>query len=485
MSELSASFWKRLVPIAACLALLSVCPAARGQAVDVFGDDAADPVRLFERGQAAHARGELEIAIGFYEQAIKVRPEFPEAEFQRGNALASLGRLPEAEAAFRRAITYKKTWALPYKALGVALMRQNRDKDAEESLQQALKLDNTDQAVMQILSDIHLRAGDVKSALDFARRAAAGDQPTASALISLALAEKASGNKAAAKDALDRVLADQPENVAALMERADLLTDEKKFDLAITDLKAAAKLKPKDKAVNSRLAYVLQEAGKTDEAQAVAKSAGIEVQQPAGSNAAGVVGTPEEIEAANSDDPAIARKALEKLLEKNPRSATLMGRLGASYRTDDPARSLEFYRKAAELQPSGADYALGYGAALVQARRFPEAAHILGQVVKAVPDNYAARANLATALYESKRYPEAIPEYEWILTAKPEIVVAHYFIATAHDYLGEYPEALASYEKFLTVADAKTNQLEIDKVKLRLPTLRRQIQLGEGVKKKP
>jgi len=78
-----------------------------------------------------------------------------------------------------------------------------------------------------------------------------------------------------------------------------------------------------------------------------------------------------------------------------------------------------------------------------------------------------------------------LPEYEWIVSAKPDIVVAHYFIATAHDYLGEYPEALASYEKFLAAADAKTNQLEIDKVRLRLPGLRRQIQLGEGAKKKP
>ena len=97
----------------------------------------------------------------------------------------------------------------------------------------------------------------------------------------------------------------------------------------------------------------------------------------------------------------------------------------------------------------------------------------------------AARANLATALYESKRYQEAIPEYEWIVATKPEVGVAHYFIATSHDYLGESPAALVSYEKFLSVADPKTNQLEIDKVKLRLPTLRRQIQLGEGVKKKP
>jgi tetratricopeptide (TPR) repeat protein len=335
-----------------------------------------------------------------------------------------------------------------------------------------------------MLSELRLRAGDSKEALDLAKRATANAEAPASAWVTLAMAERANGNRTAAKTAVDHVLETEPENVAALVERADLFKDEKNFDLAITDLRVAAKLKPKDKGVASRLAEALQAAGKPDEALAVAKAAGLEVQQTIG-NSGAVVGTPEEIEAANSDDPAVARKALEKLLEKNPRSAMLLGRLGASYRTDDPARSLEFYRKAAEVEPNAPEHALGYGAALVQARRFPEAAYILRQVVKAVPDNYVARANLATALYESKRYPEAIPEYEWILTAKPEIVVAHYFIATAHDYLGEYPEALASYEKFLTVADAKTNQLEIDKVKLRLPTLRRQIQLGEGVKKKP
>jgi tetratricopeptide (TPR) repeat protein len=269
------------------------------------------------------------------------------------------------------------------------------------------------------------------------------------------------------------------------MERADLYVDEKNFELAITDLKAAAKLKPDDKVVLSRLAYALQQAGKTDEAAAAAKAAGLEVQQPTGNAASGVVGTPEEIEAANSSDPVIARKALEKLLEKNPRSAMLLGRLGASYRTDDPARSLDFYRRAAEIQPDAPEYALGYGAALVQARRFADAVQILKQVVRATPESYAAHANLAIALYEAKRYQESIPEYEWLLTKKPDAVVAHYFIATAHDYLGEYSQALASYEKFLSVADAKTNQLEIDKIKLRLPSLQRQIKLGQGIKKKP
>ena len=85
MSDLSTSFLKRLLPIAACFALLAVCPRVSAQTVETFGDDATDPVRLFERGQGAHARGELEKAIGFYDQALKVRPEFPAAEFQRGS----------------------------------------------------------------------------------------------------------------------------------------------------------------------------------------------------------------------------------------------------------------------------------------------------------------------------------------------------------------------------------------------------------------
>ena len=485
MQLLNASFLRRIFLLATCFGLLLAGSTQRlaAQTEDPFGDSAADPIRLFERGQSAHARGELEKAVGFYEQALKVKPEFPEAEFQRGNALASLGRLSEAEGAFKLAISQKKNWSLPHSALGALLMRSKRDADAEQSFRAALKIDAKDGVALRLLSEIRLRADDKTEALALAKRATAIPDAAASAWIVLALAERASGNAAAAKAALDRVLGDEPNNVAALLERADLLTDEKNFDAAIADIRAAAKVKPGEKTIMSRLAYALQQAGRNEEAAEVAKSAGLEVQQPAADGKGGVVGTPEEIEAANSDDPAIARKALDKLLEKNPRNAVLLGRLGASYRTVDPAKSLDFYRRASEIQPQAAEYAIGYAAALVQARRFADAAQILRQVVRLEPQNYAARANLATALYEAKRYSEAIPEYEWILAAKPETAVAYYFIATSHDYLGQYPEALASYEKFLSAADATKNQLEIDKVKLRLPSLRRQIQLGEGVKK--
>lgn len=483
---MSTLFVNRVLLMLSCAVLcLSAGVRTIAQTEEAFGDSAADPIRLFERGQSAHARGELEKALGFYEQALKVRPEFPEAEFQRGNALASLGRLAEAETAFRAAIALKKNWSLPYSALGALLMRREREAEAEQSLRQALTIDSRDGLALRMLADIRLRAGAATEALDLAKRATAIPEAPPSAWIALAMAQKANGDTAAARATLDNVLADDAKNVAALIERAELFSNAKKFESAIVDLRAAANVKPNDKVIASRLADALQQSGKADEALAVAKAAGLEVQQSNSTGAKTVIGTPEEIEAANSSDPVVARKAIEKLLEKNPRNAMLLARLGASYRTDNPARSLEYYRRAAEIKPDAPEYALGYSAALVQARRFAEAVAILRHVVRVDPENYAAHANLATALYELKNYREALPEYKWIVTAKPDVVVAHYFIATSHDYLGEYAEALASYEKFLTSADPKTNQLEIEKVKLRLPLLRRQVQLGEGKKKKP
>jgi tetratricopeptide (TPR) repeat protein len=479
------TFFSKTSRRTAILIILIAVVSVPLKAQDDFGDAAADPVKLFERGQSAHAKGELEKALEFYEQAIKVRPEFPEAEFQRGNALVSLARFDEAESAFRRAISLKKNWSLPYSALGALLMRRDRDPEAATVFQQALTIDPQDNVALRLFSEVRLRSGNPKEALELARRATQGQDAPTSAWIGLAVAERANNNKAEARKILDKVLTAEPNNWAALLERADLLTDEKAYDLAIVDLQSAAKLRQDDKVVYSRLAFVYQQAGRTEEAAAAAKTAGLELQASSPGDKTKVIGTTEEIEAANSSDASISRKAIQKLIEKNPHSAMLVARLGASYRVDDPAQSLELFRRAAEMEPTVPDYALGYAAALVQARKFTEAIGILRQVLRDSPQNYPAHANLGTALYEAKRYAEAISEFEWVVTSKPEIVVAHYFIATSHDYLGEYPEALAAYEKFLASADSKTNQLEIEKVKLRLPSLQRQIQLGEGAKKKP
>jgi tetratricopeptide (TPR) repeat protein len=464
------------------------------QTEDAFSDAAADPVKLFERAQNAHARGDrlkdrdqLIKALELYDEAIKVRPEFPEAEFQRGSVLVSLERLAEADASFRRAIALRQDWPLPYSSLAVLLVRLNRDGEAEAFLRQALKLDGHSSLALRVLADIRLRAGDAKEALELARRATNDQDAPVATWILRALAERAVGDKAASLASLDHALQIEPANPFVLIERADTRIAVGDKEHALEDLKAAEPLiKDGEKALFSRLANAYDLAGKPDEAQRIAQSAGLlRIADGSSRSAMKVRGTPEEIEAANSDDPTASRKALEQLLQKNPDSAMLLARLGASYRTVDPPRSADFYRRALKLQPSNAEYATGYSSALVQARRFADAVAVLRQAIVVAPNNYAAHANLATALYELKQYSQALAEYEWLLKAKPDLTVAHYFIATAHDYLGQYIEALTAYENFLERADQKTNQLEIEKVRLRLPSLRRQIKLGQGVKPKP
>jgi tetratricopeptide (TPR) repeat protein len=455
--------------------------------VDELGDGAADPIKLFEQGQNAHAHREFEKALEFYEQALKVKPEFPEAEFQRGNALVSLNRLDEAEGAFRRAIELRKQWALPYSALGALLTRNNKPRDAEPVLRQALKLEPNDSLSLRILADLRLRAGDAKEAAELARRATLDKDAPASSWVLLALAQRALGNKPDAKVSLDRALVLEPENVPALIERADIRSDESDFEHALQDLKTANRVKPGDRSVSIRMLEVYQHTGNTEEAGRLAQTLGIvtETKSATSNGEIKVIGTAAEIEAANDIDPAKARLALETLLKKNPRNAMLLAKLGASYRTDDPAKSLELYRLANEVDPKNVDYATGYAAALVQSRRFDEAVNILRRILTSSPDNYVAHANLATSLYELKRFNEALPEYQWLLAAKPDLAVAYYFIATAHDKMGEFQSALEAYEQFLSRADSKLNDLEIEKVKLRLPLLKRQIKLGQGVKRKP
>ena len=172
----------------------------------------------------------------------------------------------------------------------------------------------------------------------------------------------------------------------------------------------------------ARLAAAFEKAGLHDDADRIAKTAGLI--EPGDPKTGNVIGTAEEIKLANSDNPDQARDALEKLLQKNMvKNAVLLARLGAAYRTVKANKSLTFYRRALEIEPTNADFATGYSSALVRARRFGEAVGVLRKVLLRNPDNYAAHANLATALYELKQFPEALAEYEWLLQSRPDLTI--------------------------------------------------------------
>src|SRR6478672_5996579 len=147
----------------------STTVVTRAQNEPGLEDNSADPMKLFDLGQNAHAHGDFERAISYYEEAVNLRPEFPEAQFQLGNALVSLQRFDQAETAYRKAIELRPAWASPRSALGLLLVRLNRGADAEAALRLALKLDPQDQTALRTLAGLRLQAGDAKEALVLAK----------------------------------------------------------------------------------------------------------------------------------------------------------------------------------------------------------------------------------------------------------------------------------------------------------------------------
>ncbi len=463
------------------LALLFVASAAHvhAQEPDELGDEAGDPVKLFHRGQNAHAKKDYEQALEFYEEALKLKPDFPEAEYQRGGALLALKRLPEAERALRRAMELRPQWALPVAALGLALAREaNRTDEGVALLRRALALDEKNQTALIALAELRTRAGDAREAAALWRRATEVNDQDAALWVARASAERASGDAASALKSFERALALEPANVEARLRRAELYIESGDATRALEDLRPLEPAAARDAQLALSMANLYGRMNRREDAARL-----LDALPEAAKSSAEAQKIRAALNARCEDTPE-TRATLERLVANDARNASAFACLGTLLRTSDPARALDYFRRAAEIEPRNADYVTGYAAALIQLRRFDEAASILQRVVQVAPDNYAAHANFATALYELKLYKQALVEYKWITEARPDLGVVYYFIGTAHDNLGEYRDALSAYEKFLVRADPEKNRLEIDKVNLRLPSLRRQVERGEGVKNK-
>lgn len=467
--------------LAALIFIALCCHLAIGQANNLTnGED--DPIKLFEQGQDAHAKNDYRKAIELYDAALKLKPEFPEAELQRALALIAINQKSEALDGFKRAVTLRPDWPLAYSQFGIFLSSYGNDPvTAEPILRRAIALDSNDAPALAALAELRARAGDLSEGVKLIRSATSLPSATASTWRKRAFIEAMAKEMASALKSLDQALLIDPRNVGARYDRAKLRIEAGDHAGAFADLQVLEQAGyASDLQGAVELAQFYARAGKAVEAIRI-----LDGLKETDRKRPEVIVLRSEIADTGNLSPE-ELQALEQLLARDPRNASLLARLGSAYRRVDPAKSLTYFAAALKLEPKNAKYGIGYAAALNQLRRFAEAEAVLRAVLTAAPDEYTAHSNLALALYEQKRFAEALPEYEWLASVRPEIAATYFFIAVAHDNLGAYQQALAAYQKFLERADSINNKLEIEKVNLRLPSLRAQIQRGQGVKpKKP
>ncbi len=451
------------------LLFILASPAARAQ--DEGVDSAGDAVALFQKGQDAHEKGQFQAAVDLYDKAIAAVAEFPEAELQRGNALLSLGRRDDAEKGFRKAVELRPDWTLALANLGSLLVGKGAYTEAEKFLKKAVSLDERNVLALSALTELRLRTkappDQLRDLLSKLTALTERAKPTASAWAARAALEVELGQKTASRTSVEKALELEPQNQFALVSKASAMLDEGDTAGAESVIRLIEARSPAAtaQALKARLLFAN---GKSEEAIALLN--GIENPSP------DIVALRDKMLLSKTENAA----ELEKQLETNASDPFILGKLCSLYRTTDPAKALNFCRRASEADPTNINHAIGFGAALVQAKMYVEALEILRRLQKASPDNVTIRANAATALFQLKRYSEAKTEYQWIAEKQPSSAIAYYFLGITHDQLTEYPDAMANYQMFLRHADAEKHKLEIDKVNLRLPALSKQIKDKKG-----
>jgi tetratricopeptide (TPR) repeat protein len=128
--------------------------------------NSADPLVLYDVGNAFASLGNLDEAIRDYRRALQLAPGRPNILNNLGCALMSQNQLPEAITNFEAALKTKPDFAYAHNSLATALFKQGRFEDAAQHFYEALKLapDNVQFGVN--LGDTLVRLGRLQAAAE-------------------------------------------------------------------------------------------------------------------------------------------------------------------------------------------------------------------------------------------------------------------------------------------------------------------------------
>jgi tetratricopeptide (TPR) repeat protein len=125
----------------------------------------------FQLGARLDANGDRKEAIEHYQQALRIRPNYAEADNNLGLALMQLGRNTEAIEHFQHAVKVSPDFDEPYNNLGLALSNAGRQNEAIEAYKIALERRPEDSVALNNLGIALAVAGRPSEAIEPLERA--------------------------------------------------------------------------------------------------------------------------------------------------------------------------------------------------------------------------------------------------------------------------------------------------------------------------
>jgi tetratricopeptide (TPR) repeat protein len=122
-------------------------------------------------GDELFQAGKVSEAVGHYQQALRINPDYVDAHESLGNALVQLGRLPEAIVQYEEVLRINPDYVEAHCNLGVALLQVGRTPEAIGHWEQALRINPDQDETLDNLGAVLVRLGRVPEATAYYERA--------------------------------------------------------------------------------------------------------------------------------------------------------------------------------------------------------------------------------------------------------------------------------------------------------------------------
>lgn len=199
----------------------------RGPRLDLLDDLAVTAVYLNNIGSDRLLAGDGEGAGRHFEIAVRLAPDFVHSYANLGVVRRRLGDERGALETYRRALEIDPREPTVLNNLAALYVSQGRQAEARAAAL-AVEPGQASPFVLIVRGDLELERGRTRTALRLFRRAARLDPLVPGPWLAVARAELARGRPEAARAALDRALAIDPEDDAALALRRRLGTGEQR-----------------------------------------------------------------------------------------------------------------------------------------------------------------------------------------------------------------------------------------------------------------
>jgi len=370
-----------------------------------------------------------------------------------GAAPAVQSQLREAYAAMQQKVSATSSAgerAAAYGDMGRLFLATEFLDSAETCFLNAQTLEPADPRWPYFLAHIHRRKNEPDKAAALFERVLALEPNHVAALIWLGDMRLVEGRPDAAEAPLAKALTLAPREAAALDRAGRAALARRDYATAIKDLGAALEIQPQASSLHYPLSVAYRALGDTRNADAHLKLRGDvppalndPLMQQVGAQLQNASAA--EVRGANAmakHQWAEAISALRQAIALSPDNAFTHLNLGtALFETGDAKGSLDEFQTAVRLSPNLSKANYGAGIVLEATGHDQEAIASFSKAVDTDPASVEARMSLADALRRNGRERESLPQYAEVITRSPAVSQAAFGYAMALVRLERYREA--------------------------------------------